>query len=317
MKERWKPEIGDAYYYVDNACSVDIERYDGHTWDDERIAVGNYFNTKDDAFDAAEKVKALLLSLHDNTNKLQDNIQDMVTNTCQAMDKGKENVAKATCSFGNLPKLTAEVFDRPDCPEWAKYAAVDVAGFAYWYQYPPLADERVGVWKVWGTDRQLIDEFFDAADWQNSLIERPVKENKLPDWCKVGEWIWHPEDMAGGRYLKITEIRGGGVYAKEKEDYDPDYLCFDLVRKYSKQARLRPYNAEEMKALLGKVVTEKEHDYYAYLVTAYTAKLDGKNLVAVAIDDAWVQAKDVLKLYTIDNAPCGVLEHLENGEWVK
>jgi hypothetical protein len=28
-------------------------------------------------------------------------------------------------------------------------------------------------------------------------------------------------------------------------------------------------------------------------------------------------ANDLLRQFTIDNAPCGVLEHLENGEWVK
>lgn len=27
-----------------------------------------------------------------------------------------------------LPKLTTEVFDRLDCPEWAKWAAVDISG---------------------------------------------------------------------------------------------------------------------------------------------------------------------------------------------
>lgn len=152
-------------------------------------------------------------------------------------------------------------------------------------------------------ERRLSEQYNNAPE-----------ETKLPDWCKVGEWIWHPEDMAGGRYLKITEIRGGGVYAKEKEDYDPDYLCFDLVRKYSKQARLRPYNAEEMKALMGKVLERKDGD--AFLVTAYTPHLE-KDLCAVDIDNMWVTPDDVLKDYTIDNAPAGVLEHLENGEWVE
>lgn len=325
MSERWKPKHGEKYYFFDSTLNVKSELYeDDYSWGAGRITMGNYFKTEVEAKAAAEKVRALLLSLHDNKP---------------------------------LPKLTAEVFDRPDCPEWAKFAAVDADGTVWAYDNEPWVKKENRYW-IGHTYRDegdiCIAKGFDASDWQNSLIERPTKDafdeaikkyaqqqaNKiwqkarehrlseqyhngpeekytLPDWCEVGEWIWHPEDMAGGRYLKITEIRGGGVYAKEKEDYDPDYLCFDLVRKYSKQARLRPYNAEEMKALLGKVVTEKEYDYYAYLVTAYTAKLDGKNLVAVAIDDAWIQADDVLRLYTINNKPCGVLEHLENGEWVE
>ena len=39
--------------------------------------------------------------------------------------------------------------------------------------------------------------------------------------------------------------------------------------------------------------------------------------VAVDIDNMWVRPDDVLKDYTINGSPCGVLEHLENGEWVK
>lgn len=34
-------------------------------------------------------------------------------------------------------KLTQEVFTRPDCPKWAKWAAVDADGTAYWYESEP------------------------------------------------------------------------------------------------------------------------------------------------------------------------------------
>lgn len=33
--------------------------------------------------------------------------------------------------------LTNEVFQRDDCPKWAKWAAVDSDGIAYWYEEKP------------------------------------------------------------------------------------------------------------------------------------------------------------------------------------
>lgn len=33
--------------------------------------------------------------------------------------------------------LTKEVFSRPDCPKWAKWAAMDTDGRAYWYESEP------------------------------------------------------------------------------------------------------------------------------------------------------------------------------------
>lgn len=206
-----------------------------------------------------------------------------------------------------LPKLTAEVFDRKDCPEWANWAAVDSCGDAYCYAEKPQAkSER---WFNSVSHGFFYIGKFDATDWRNSLVERP--EKALPEWCKVGEWVWYPEDMAGGRYLKITEIRGGGVYAKEKEDYDPDYLCFDLVRKYSKQARLRPYTADEMRALVGKVVSCSTN---AYMCINFRA---GDN-ATVDYGPYRHTAKNLLEYgATLGGKPCGVLEHYENGEWVE
>ena len=208
---------------------------------------------------------------------------------------------------GFLPKLTAEVFDRPDCPADAKIAVVNQDGSVCFGSFA-TAEPVWGGWRGDGDGKwTFIPDTLDATDWQNSLIKRPAV---LPDWCKVGEWFWHPEDMAGGRYLKITEIRGGGVYAKEKEDYDPDYLCFDLVRKYSKQARLRPYNAEEMRGLVGKVL---KHSTGNYLVVAFEHRWD-----QVKIESVWREANELAELWTqLDGQPCGVLEHMENGEWVE
>ena len=110
------------------------------------------------------------------------------------------------------------------------------------------------------------------------------------------------------------EVTGGSAtycYVEFRDfaaEYHPD-LFSEL-----KQARLRPYTAEEMRALMGKVLERKDGD--AFLITAYTPQLE-KDLCAVDIDNMWVTPDDVLKDYTIDEKPAGVLEHLENGKWVQ
>ena len=78
-----------------------------------------------------------------------------------------------------------------------------------------------------------------------------------------------------------------------------------------KQARLRPYNAEEMKALVGKPITML--DGAVCLCTVYSKRDD-----SVILDDIHWDAQELLRSgYTIANKPCGVFEHLEEGEWVK
>lgn len=214
MTKRWKPGFGDAYYFIDSAFNVDIERYDGHSWDDERIAVGNCFNTKDDAHAAAEKVKALLLSLHDNGGSLPDNGNNLVS---------------------NLP------------------------------------------------DKELPE---------------------LPDWCKVGEWIYTSSEQ----YLKIKSISidRKNVKLSNGANWSNQDIIDEVV-----SARLRPYNSEEMKALVGKVAK----DTYGNIsfITGYCV-----NKEVVYSGTTNFTAECLLRSCCfLDNAPCGVLEHRENGEWVK
>jgi len=83
--------------------------------------------------------------------------------------------------FGNseqLPKLTEEVFNRPDCPEEATFAIVYQNGSAAFFRgncYDIKPSER-----GWGYSRssgvyQLceIPGNWDASDWQHSLVRRP------------------------------------------------------------------------------------------------------------------------------------------------
>lgn len=74
-----------------------------------------------------------------------------------------------------------------------------------------------------------------------------------------------------------------------------------------KQTRLRPYNAEEMKGLIGKIV-KREKTYS--LVVEYD-EVTKEVLVGCTNYESDLSLMDN---YTIDGKPCAVLVHLENGE---
>lgn len=205
-----------------------------------------------------------------------------------------------------LPKLTAEVFDRPDCPEWANWAAVDSCGDAYFYAGKPQANSE-----RW-SDPVLLDFFyigkFDATDWRNSLIERPAKA--LPEWMKEGEWVCYYEGKEY-KYFKVARIVLNRLYG---EDGRFSLMC-DVGA-----ARLRPYNAEEMKALVGKIIaTKKDGVDEVSLVTKYASYNNHAPEVLLGSDNHWHSANGLFESeeHTLDGKPCGKFEHLENGEWVE
>lgn len=277
--ERRKPEDNQKYYFVSNMLTVSENTYIMDCEVDRlRYENGNCFFTAAEAKAAAEKVKALLLSLHEPATDCSQSVTD--------------------CN--QLPKLTAEVFDRPDCPEWARYAAVDAACLAYWYQYPPIADERVGAWEYSKNKRQLIDQYFNRSDWQNSLIERPKKK---PDWCKVGEWVWTTTYNA---YFKVDEFNGLFI-----DGEDLDGSSYSVTLENAVPARLRPYNAKEMKALVGKILADKDGNMN--IVEGWSADIE-----KVRFDHLYYSAVKLLNNFTIDGKPCGVFEHRNDaGEWVE
>ena len=208
-----------------------------------------------------------------------------------------------------LPKLTAEVFDLPDCPEWAKWAAVDKYENAMWYDEEPKVFRSV----FWNSQRgqiQGIPGKWDASDWRNSLIERPAKA--LPDWCKVDATCWHKR--CG--YFKVTYIDDvfKRVDIQQVEDKSKGYFSFNTMCNEVRQARLRPYNADEMRALVGKVIATKED---IALVVGYRG-CQNKVIVGMHENHGYFSAEKLLDYNaTIDGKPCGKFEHLENGEWVE
>jgi hypothetical protein len=221
-------------------------------------------------------------------------------------DEPTTNSSQLVTNCNQLPKLTAEVFNRPDCPEWANYAAVDESGVAYYYAEEPYARKH-----TFGSldSMKTIDGTFDASDWKNSLIERPEK-NTLPDWCKVGGYGY---DYASG-YFKIVEIIDCECNLKVEWVKEGEQgTVFGCNLKCKKQARLRPYNAEEMRGLIGKVLTSNSRSTPFSFLVVY-AEGDGSFIESYRFKYTAEELKDH---FTIDGKPCGVLEHLENEEWVE
>lgn len=63
---QWKPEMGEDYYTI-YCTTLEVLKsvWDNDSTDKERYACGNYFKTEGGARAAIEKVKTLLLSLHE------------------------------------------------------------------------------------------------------------------------------------------------------------------------------------------------------------------------------------------------------------
>jgi hypothetical protein len=132
----------------------------------------------------------------------------------------------------------------------------------------------------------------------------------IPDWIKVGAWVYFWDDAI---YAKITKIETVGcsvpiIHFDNNTSRTYGSLSWDDVS----QARIRPYNAEEMRGLVGKVL---KHDTGCYLVTGFENRWN-----QVKIESVWRDADELMKLWTwLDGTPCSVLEYLheEKGEWVE
>lgn len=207
-----------------------------------------------------------------------------------------------------LPKLTAEVFDRPDCPAWARYAAVDKDGGLYFYGNEPSLETSAGEWSYYHGDDKWgrFGNNFDTTDWQNSLIERPVKA--LPDWVKAGKWGY---DTAREEYFEVVAVTPFNVEVAYLDDGFTIVIGNPFFNADCVQAHKRPFNAEEMQKLVGKVI---ENCKYILWCDGYDKE---SNLIITQLKA--LTAEDLIKGgYAVDREPCYVLEHLNGkGEWVK
>lgn len=148
MIKQCKPEVKEYYWFLNSKFEPAMDVYNDRTVDCYRYYIGNRFNTEAEAKLASKKVKELLLTLS----------------------------RKPVKANNQLSKLTSEVFNRPDCPDWAKWAAVDCDRKACFYSHKPKCDNMLQMWLPGGVTvefKKIRGSEFDASDWRNSLIERP------------------------------------------------------------------------------------------------------------------------------------------------
>jgi hypothetical protein len=224
--------------------------------------------------------------------------------------------AQTAVNSEQLQKLTVEVFDRPDCPEWANYAVVNCDGrLTFFSDKPKFEGEDYGCWSCSYSKYKHIDNaVFDASDWKNSMIKRPVKE--LPDWVKVGNLVYCSKT---GNYGEIKTIKDNKIYLRLINTDEVLPVKLNMVLKNGRPARKRPFNEAEMKALVGKILTHKQTGDLTLVtdfINEYDKDLDYHYSTVFAFGENYTDG-DLMDDCTIDGKPCYVLEHLEKGEWVE
>lgn len=203
-----------------------------------------------------------------------------------------------------LPKLTAAVFDRTDCPEWAKLAAVDGCGRGFYYEaFPRLyKQDRFFLLSTVHGKTQRIPGKFDGSNWINSIVIRQEKSS-LPDWFKVGELVAE-YDLISNRweYGNIYAINGRLATMENGRTFHFRELL---------PARLRPWTFDELPVLPAEI--KGKHGKLKTFIS-----MACENKVRLGGDISFVDNRDLMdEFLMIDGSPCGVLEHLEHGEWVK
>lgn len=135
---------------------------------------------------------------------------------------------------------------------------------------------------------------------ENQEVETPVP--KVPEWCKIGAWCYiHSGGIDTGKYQKIEAVHFGFVQT--------EYLV-PIVN--ISEARLRPWNDDELKSKVGKVFEMGNGDLT--LCLGYCRDIADLIFVGKLMSAQSFAESD----WKLDGSPCGVLEHKnEQGEWVK
>lgn len=118
--------------------------------------------------------------------KLEVNGQKKAPEKCQYTGMETHWVRVESEQFGNseqLPKLTVDVFNQPDCPEWAKWAGLAPDGCLVYFRNCPDLDNMPAL---------------ESISLKNSLIERPEKKElrHTPDFLPIRFKKLHPDAKA-------------------------------------------------------------------------------------------------------------------------
>ena len=143
-----------------------------------------------------------------------------------------------------MTKLTNKVFTREDCPEWAKYAAVNSSGCGFWFE------TRCNLSKIPNNIKHKYIGTFSGKGWQNSWIENPKFTQKYDGVYsanalrsiseeKLNIWIKENTKMID-RFLKMCKDAANRgefeLYFRYKAWMDPVYM-----KRYFKNLGFRLY----------------------------------------------------------------------------
>ena len=101
-----------------------------------------------------------------------------------------------------LPKLTVDIFNHPDCPGWAKWAAVNQNGFGYVFAVRPHLRRD-----AWISEHGEVLQMgkYDSFDWLISLTRRPAAESEAaPEHDDVKAPSYYVNTPFGMELKKIT-----------------------------------------------------------------------------------------------------------------
>lgn len=138
------------------------------------------------------------------------------------------------------------------------------------------------------------------------------QKTEHPDQIQEGAWVYVLPDNIEPFYGKVYSLYlgGQGVWVKLNGRFVIAAFSMDRVR----PARLRAWNDDELKSKVGKVFEMGNGDLtlcLGYQRDRGALHFAGKGPFSYS---AKILAKSDWKL---DGSPCGVLEHYEQGKWVK
>lgn len=166
-------------------------------------------------------------------------------------------------------------------------------------------DELTPSYCLYDKEKANWHEVVDSAENAQTTSEQFGISEQLPDWVKVGEWVYNIEKK---QYQTISLINGT-VTCKNIDSEGCTQYGYGAFMSDCVESRKRPFNADEMKALVGKVLRGDKFDYCA-LITYTEAEM-------IETQHYTYTSDELIDGYTIDGKPCYKLEHLENGEWVE
>lgn len=188
------------------------------------------------------------------------------------------------CSSYKAPKLTEEVFNKPGCPEWAQWAAVDSSGLALFYETKPIFTGSRWSAASFGTCTRVISGgYYDATDCEHSLIERPKKSPEIGFYYSPSKALYY--------YVGLNKDPYKALICGSNGDYDA--LPTDAYR-----IKKQSYSEEELIGKVVKIIKGYTPMYYVITCAAH-------DLINLGACECPVE-KSALELdYTfLDGSPC-------------